>query len=51
MIAASLGVLSMTAACATAPAATAPAVAFENKLSWILRLEDQRILRDPPPAP
>jgi cyclophilin family peptidyl-prolyl cis-trans isomerase len=51
VFAASLGLLSMTAACATAPAATAPAVTYENKLSWILRLEDQRILRDPPPAP
>jgi HEAT repeat protein/cyclophilin family peptidyl-prolyl cis-trans isomerase len=25
-----------------------PAVAFETKMSWILRLEDQRILRDAP---
>lgn len=43
------------AACATAPPAAppAPAVTYEQKLSWILRLEDQRILREalPPPAP
>jgi HEAT repeat protein/cyclophilin family peptidyl-prolyl cis-trans isomerase len=43
--------------CASAPpAATPPTVSFETKMSWILRLEDQRILRDaaapiaPPPA-
>jgi len=52
--------LLFTAACATAPPAPPPAVAtvrppvvsWEEKLGWILRLEDQRILRDPnPPAP
>jgi cyclophilin family peptidyl-prolyl cis-trans isomerase/HEAT repeat protein len=26
-------------------------VAFEQKMSWILRLEDQRVLRDPAPPP
>jgi len=40
-------------ACASAPPAAAPPVPpgppFEQKLSWILRLEDSRILRDPPP--
>jgi len=37
--------------CATAPPAPAePAVTFEQKLGWILQLEDQRILRVPPPA-
>jgi cyclophilin family peptidyl-prolyl cis-trans isomerase/HEAT repeat protein len=41
-----------TAACATAPPPPAPVVVtYEQKLSWILRLEDQRVLRDPPPAP
>ncbi|HEY7287893.1 MAG TPA: HEAT repeat domain-containing protein, partial [Vicinamibacterales bacterium] len=39
--------------CASAPpAAPAPKPAgppFEQKMSWILRLEDQRVLRDPPP--
>jgi HEAT repeat protein/cyclophilin family peptidyl-prolyl cis-trans isomerase len=48
------------AACASAPPAAvvkAPAgPPFEQKMSWILRLEDQRVLRDPapvvaPPAP
>ena len=49
----------VAAACASAPPA-APAKpagpAFEQKMAWILRLEDQRVLRDPapvvaPPAP
>ena len=45
------------AACATPPPPPPPAVPFETKMAWILRLEDQRILRDPvaavpvPPAP
>jgi len=31
---------------------TVPKVAWEQKLAWIVRLEDQRLLRDPdPPAP
>src|SRR5216684_7655949 len=48
-------------ACASAPPAppaplpkpTAPPIGptFEQKMAWILRLEDQRILRDQPPAP
>lgn len=41
--------------CASAPPAVAPpapTVSFEQKMAWILRLEDQRALRDPaPPAP
>jgi HEAT repeat protein/cyclophilin family peptidyl-prolyl cis-trans isomerase len=52
----------LTSACASAPpAASSRPVAgptFEQKASWILRLEDQRMLRDPappvappPPAP
>src|SRR3954464_9332211 len=45
----------VTAACASAPPVAAiktPAgPPFEQKMSWILRLEDQRVLRDPaPPA-
>jgi len=52
-----LGVL-LTTACASAPPAK-PATpilpagpSFEQKMSWILRLEDQRMLRDPaPPVP
>ena len=35
--------------CATAPPAAPPVVPFEQKLAVILRLEDHRILRDPPP--
>ena len=42
----------VAAGCASAPPA-APArpagPAFEQKMSWILRLEDQRVLRDPAP--
>ena len=33
-------------ACATTPPPPPPVVPFETKMSWILRLEDQRILRD-----
>jgi cyclophilin family peptidyl-prolyl cis-trans isomerase/HEAT repeat protein len=43
------------AACATAPPApapvTPPAITWEAKLDWMMRLEDQRILRDPNPPP
>ena len=38
------------AQCATVPVLP-PLPTFEEKLSWILRLEDQRVLRDPIPAP
>src|ERR1051325_1543972 len=43
-------------ACASAPPATTTPVTpagppFEQKAAWILRLEDQRILRDPAPPP
>jgi HEAT repeat protein/cyclophilin family peptidyl-prolyl cis-trans isomerase len=40
------------AACASAPplAPPAPVISFEQKMAWILRLEDQRMLRDPAPA-
>ncbi len=49
----------VTAACASAPPAPpaiSPGPAFEQKMAWMLRLEDQRVLRDPaplvaPPAP
>src|SRR6185503_4998068 len=50
-----LSLLIMAAAgCASAPpAARAPVPtagpSFDQKVSWILRLEDQRVLRDPPP--
>jgi cyclophilin family peptidyl-prolyl cis-trans isomerase/HEAT repeat protein len=48
------GVLLLTlaaGACASAPPAPPPVVPYEDKLAWILRLEDQRVLRDPAPAP
>jgi cyclophilin family peptidyl-prolyl cis-trans isomerase/HEAT repeat protein len=42
-------------ACATAPVAPPAArvvgPSYEQKLGWILRLEDQRVLRDPAPPP
>jgi HEAT repeat protein len=41
----------LACACASAPAApVAPAITYEQKVAWIIRLEDQRILRDPVPA-
>ena len=52
-----LGVSALTlAACATAPpapqaAVTLPVITWEQKLGWMMRLEDQRILRDPTPPP
>ncbi len=52
-----LSLLLFASACASAPpaptAATVkpPVVTWEEKLGWILRLEDQRLIRDPnPPA-
>ena len=36
-----------SAACATTPPPPPPVIPFETKMSWIIRLEDQRILRDP----
>src|ERR671919_2181578 len=43
------------ASCASAPVVPSvpeiPVVTYEDKLSWIIRLEDQRILRDPNPPP
>ena len=39
----------LLASCATAPPPAPAPVTFEQKMGWILRLEDQRVLRDPPP--
>jgi HEAT repeat protein/cyclophilin family peptidyl-prolyl cis-trans isomerase len=43
--------MSLASACASAPPAPPAPVgpSFEQKTAWILRLEDQRVLRDPPP--
>ena len=41
----------VASACASAPPAPpVPPPSFEQKVSWILRLEDRRVLRDPPPV-
>jgi cyclophilin family peptidyl-prolyl cis-trans isomerase/HEAT repeat protein len=43
----------LTAGCASAPPAPAkpPAIPFEQKMTWVLQLEDRRVLRvEPPPA-
>ena len=51
-----LALLVVNVACATTPPPPPLVVPFETKMSWILRLEDQRILRDaampivPPPV-
>ncbi len=46
-----LAILAATG-CATSPPAKTEVVTFEQKMAWILRLEDQRILRVPaPPVP
>ncbi len=41
----------VAAGCASAPPAKAPGISFEQKMAWILQLEDQRILQLPPPPP
>ena len=48
----------VASACASRPAAVAappvpviPEITWEEKIAWIVRLEDQRILRDPNPPP
>jgi len=52
---AALLLTSLMAACASAPPPAPPSISFDTKMSWILRLEDQRMLRDAPapvvPAP
>jgi HEAT repeat protein/cyclophilin family peptidyl-prolyl cis-trans isomerase len=47
-----LAVALALSACATVPPAPPkpPAPTFAQKMSWILRLEDQRVLRDPAPV-
>jgi len=44
--------LLLSTACASAPPRPpAPTVTFEQKMGWILQLEDRRVLRIEPPAP
>jgi HEAT repeat protein/cyclophilin family peptidyl-prolyl cis-trans isomerase len=43
--------LTMTGCATTPEAPPAPAITAEQKMAWILQLEDQRILRVPPAAP
>jgi len=42
-----LGLTLIRCASAPAPPTTPVVISYEEKLSWILRLEDQRLLRDP----
>jgi len=45
-----IAIAAFVSACATTPAPSVEVAAgYEEKLSWIIRLEDQRVLRDPPP--
>jgi cyclophilin family peptidyl-prolyl cis-trans isomerase/HEAT repeat protein len=46
-----LGMVVSCLSCATPPPPSPPVVTWEEKLEWIMRLEDQRILRDPNPPP
>ncbi len=43
----------LTGGCASAPPAPAkpPTIPFEQKMTWVLQLEDRRVLRVEPPAP
>jgi HEAT repeat protein/cyclophilin family peptidyl-prolyl cis-trans isomerase len=47
-------VFGLASACASVPPVTTPVKpagpSFEEKMAWILRLEDQRVLHDPAPA-
>ncbi|MGE5813322.1 MAG: HEAT repeat domain-containing protein [Acidobacteriota bacterium] len=43
--------LLVVAGCASAPPVKAPVVSTEQKLAQVMRLEDQRILRETPPPP
>ena len=47
-----LALFTLVSGCATAPPPAPPVVPYEQKMTWILRLEDRRLLREePPPAP
>src|SRR5688572_1155065 len=53
ILAAVVALALFSVACKTAPvvAPTAPVISPDQKMSWILRLEDQRILKAPAPPP
>ena len=38
--------VALLAGCGTTPPPPPPVISFETKMSWIIRLEDQRVLRD-----
>ena len=48
-----LGLTLLLSACATVPPAVQqpPVISWEEKLTWMMRLEDQRIIRDPNTPP
>jgi cyclophilin family peptidyl-prolyl cis-trans isomerase/HEAT repeat protein len=41
----------VVSACATPPPPAPPVITWEEKLEWMMRLEDSRILREPNPPP
>jgi cyclophilin family peptidyl-prolyl cis-trans isomerase/HEAT repeat protein len=41
----------MAVGCASAPPPPAPTITHDQKMAWMLQLEDQRLLRLPPPPP
>jgi cyclophilin family peptidyl-prolyl cis-trans isomerase/HEAT repeat protein len=51
LIAGGCATVSAPVAVAPAPVMKAPEITWEQKAGWIVRLEDQRILRDPNPQP
>jgi cyclophilin family peptidyl-prolyl cis-trans isomerase/HEAT repeat protein len=48
-----IGLSLLAAGCATLPppAPSVPVISWEDKLAWMMRLEDQRLLRHPNPPP
>src|SRR5262245_48819039 len=50
--AAALAAILLTMACKTVPPpAKTPPISYEQKMAWVLQLEDQRLLKLPEPAP
>jgi cyclophilin family peptidyl-prolyl cis-trans isomerase len=46
-----IAVAMLAQACASPPPPTPPVITWEQKLEWMMRLEDSRILREPNPPP